>query len=434
MKKLLLIQPSINGGKPYGSEMPPLGLAYIAAVTPKTWDIRIIDEHLEQIDFEQKADLVGITSYTRNVNRAYDICTNFQKHGRIVVMGGFHASACPEEALCFANAVVVGEAEPVWPKLISDFESGNLQKLYLSTQFSLDNLVMPRRDLISDRYGLDVIQTSRGCAYNCEFCSVNSFFKNIYRQRPVEKVIEELKTIKNKVVYFLDDNFMGSGKKGQERAFAFFKEMEKKKVKKYWGTQASLEIADNPELLKSAYKSGCRGVFIGMESIEPANLEVMKKHINLKRGIEGIRRAVKKIQNNGIAVVGMFIFGNDYDDSTIFSRTLEYAENIGLDSVEGQILTPYPATPLFNRLKHEKRLIQNNFPEDWEKIETKLMFKPLRMTEEELYKGIDFFYQNHYSKRPIFIQIMRTLMRTKNITAASFIYFWLKGVTPNVGK
>ncbi len=224
-KKLLLVNPVnpefLKFGLRSEGRIPPLALGIIAALTPNDWDVKIVDENFGSLDHFE-ADLVGITAFTCTVARAYEIADIYRKKGVITVMGGIHASMLPEEALQYVDVVVIGEAENVWKKIITDFEAGTLQKIYKGEFEELRNMPIPRWDLFHPEY-LGAIQTTRGCPMNCAFCSVTAFNGNRYRYRPIEEVLDELERIPKKFVYFLDDNIVGHCKESEERAINLFK-------------------------------------------------------------------------------------------------------------------------------------------------------------------------------------------------------------------
>ena len=428
MRKLLLVHPATitqtaGWGETKSWGMPPLGLGYVAALTPKGWHVKIADEYIEKIDLNENADLVGITTYSVNASRAYQLSEEFRRRGIRTVLGGIHVSMVPDEAEKYADAVVVGEAESVWGKVISDFESGNLQKKYVAERLPLNNLPIPRRDLFSLKYEMDVIQTTRGCPFSCEFCSVTAFNGAEYRRRPTEEVLNELETIKKKVVYFVDDNILGFDKASEEMAIRLFKGIIKRKLNKIWVTQSSVNIADRPEVLKYAYKSGCRFVFIGIESIIPDTLKEMKKAVNIKTGIENLGKAIKCIQKSGIGVIGAFIVGNDHDDTAVFKKTLDFINETGLDVFQLSYMTPFPGTRLSERLNRDNRIIYNNFPKDWERCDMdQVMIKPKNMTIDELVRGYDYIIRKKITTPKILFQCMKTLFNTRDIFTAILGY------------
>lgn len=433
MKKLLLIHPSTRSGTAGFAQgnawhMPPLALGYVAALTPDDWDIKIVDEYVTPLDPAEDADLVGITSYTANATRAYQLASAFKNKNIPVVMGGIHASMCPDEASKYVNTLVVGEAEPVWNTLLTDFEAGKLQPRYYGERMPLNNLPVPRRDLFSDKYDMDVIITSKGCPFGCEFCSVTAFNGKEYRQRPINEVLDELQILKQDVVYIVDDNILGFGEKAKERAMSLFDGIISRKIKKFWGTQASFNIADDDELLIHAYKSGCRIIYIGMESLVTDNLKQMQKGLNLKIGIDGYKERIKRIHKHGIAVIGSFVLGHDYDSIPVAKQTLDFMNETDLDVFQLSYLTPLPGTKLYDRILNEGRMIYNDFPDDWDYCDTdNIMIKPRNMSIVALVHGFDYIAGHRLGKMKMKWQFLKTFINTKNLISALLAYNMNKG-------
>ncbi len=230
-----------------------------------------------------------------------------------MVMGGIHASTCTEEALRFVEAVVVGEAETAWPQVVADVEAGQLRQVYRGEWADLAGLPRPRRDLFHPGYMFASVQTSRGCPMDCEFCSVTAFNGRRYRRRPPEEVLDELETIPQKMLFFVDDNIIGYGRESREQALAIFRGMVERKMDKWWFCQASLNFADDEDVLRWAGRAGCTMVFLGLEAEEVDALAEVKKRLNLRRGVESYEEAFRRIHRAGIAVLGAFIFGMDGD-------------------------------------------------------------------------------------------------------------------------
>ena len=321
--KLQLIVPATheNQGKPRKAILPPLGMALIAALTPPEVEVSLTDENVAPINFQKEVDLVGITSLTSTSQRAYKIADTFRAMGKKVVLGGIHPSILPEEASQHADAIVIGEAEGIWPGVIADFKANKLQKIYRQNiRPSLVGLPNPRRDLFAkgSYYFTNTIFTTRGCPYSCSFCTVTSFFGHTYRCRPIPEVINEIKTLNRKKLFiFLDDNIVGSPPYAKE----LFRALIPLKIK--WVGQCSVTIAKDDELLKLAAASGCVDLFIGFESLSPSNLTAVGKKINAVDEYEAI---IKKLHNAGIGVHGFFIFGLDGDDAGSFKRTVLFAQ------------------------------------------------------------------------------------------------------------
>lgn len=401
--KIMLIAPAVveenrRGMQGRVFQLPPLALATVAAATPEHIDVKIVDEAIETIDYNSDIDLVGITALTRFAPHAYRIADRFRKNGVKVVMGGMHPSALPKEAIKHCDSVVIGEAEYVWTQLIRDFEKGRLQKFYRNNDFvDLSSICTPRRDLYKkERYLFThFIQTTRGCPFNCGFCSVTKFFGRTYRTRPVEAIIREIRNMKTKFVGFSDDNIFGN------RIYArkLFSALRYEGV--IWLSQASLNITDDPQLLHLAARSGCKGLFVGLESADCESLTQMNKGF-LKP--EKFKDAIRRLHDEGISVLGAFVLGNDNEDQSIFKRTLDFAKKIKIDLAQFAILTPYPGTAIYNRLIKEKRIF--NF--DWTKYDAgNAVFKPLKMTAEKLKEEVDRLWRDFYRFDEMLMRVLQ---------------------------
>jgi radical SAM superfamily enzyme YgiQ (UPF0313 family) len=347
----------------------PLGLMVVAALTPRDWEITIIDENLGVPDYSAMArpDLVGITAFTSQVTRAYAIAAEFRGRGIPVVMGGIHVSMCPEEALQWVTSVVKGEAESVWSRVIEDATSGQLQRVYEGTRLSLAEMPAARHDLLPQGYHFGSIQTSRGCPLNCSFCSVTAFNGGMFRRRPVEHIIEELKSIHEKYVLIVDDNFIGIRVEHIAQTKDLLREIIKADLGKKWITQVTINIADDEELLRLAAQAGCCGVFIGFETITDDGLAEISKKGNLRqaRARRSFRESVRTIQKHGLVVVGSFIMGLDVDRPGIGERVADAALHYGVDILNAMYLTPLPGTRLWEKMKADDRIAANDFPADW---------------------------------------------------------------------
>ena len=426
-KKLILINPVNNVKKGFllkenknRNMYQPLALGIVAALTPDNWEVEILDEVF--IPFEYKeADLVGFTAFTSSVLRAYEIAKIYKEKGIPTVLGGIHASMLPDEALNFVDSVVIGEAESVWRKLISDFENGCLQKKYKGIHLELKNSVKPKRELFNKNYIFGSIQTSRGCPMNCDFCSVSSFNGREYRQRPINEILDELETIPQKYIFFVDDNIIGYGKNSQQRAIELFKGMIKRKLKKEWFSQASLNFADNDEVLKYARKSGCRLILMGIESEKEEDLKEIDKKLNIKKGVENYKKIFKKIQRHGICVLGTFMYGLDNDSIEDLNKRTEFILKSGVDSIQTTILTPLPGTPLYKRAAKDNRIIKNNYPEDWGDYNFyEPVMLPKKMTYNEFQKSMNEQWHKLYGKRNLFFRACRTAWNMRNFNP----YLW----------
>jgi radical SAM superfamily enzyme YgiQ (UPF0313 family) len=425
-KKLLLVNP-VNPSRVGltvnpSSRFQPLGLGIIAALTPHDWNVEIVDENFAPFEFRE-ADLVGLTAFTANVNRAYEISSLYRKRGIPTVMGGIHTSMCPEEALQYSDAVVIGEAESVWAEVISDFEAGKMQEVYKGNWSDLQETPQPRRDLFHPNYMFGSIQTSRGCPMNCDFCSVTAFNGNRYRKRPVEKVLDELQTIPQKMVFFVDDNIIGFGKEDEERAIALFKGMIERGIKKDWFCQASINFANNEDVLAYAARSGCRMVFLGLEAENKDALEKVNKRMNLKIGVDAYEETFRRINRHGIAVLGAFIYGMNGDTPVKLHQRTSYILKSSIDVMQVTHLTPLPGTKTFDKLREEGQLLYTDFPSDWVHYDmTEVTHKPLSMSHEELTKTMQESTRQLYNRWAIRRKFMKTWRATKSFTTAMWAY------------
>lgn len=344
----------------------PLGLLVLAALTPPEWEIRIIDENLDTPDYSAmpRPDLVGITAFTSQASRAYEIAASFRNIGVKVVMGGIHATACSEEALRYVDAVVSGEAESVWGAVLDDVHNDTLKKTYTGDHLDLAEVPAARHDLLATGYAFGSIQTTRGCPLNCSFCSVSAFNGTRYRHRPIANVIDELKSIPEKWVLVVDDNLIGLSDAHVARAKELFLAMIRADLRKKWICQATINVADDDELLSLAAQAGCCGVFIGFESPTAEGLAEVGKKFNVLKGRD-FPASIRRIHRHNILVVGSFIMGLDADKPGIGQRIAEAASGYGVDILNALFLTPLPGTRLWDQMKAEDRIAARQFPTDW---------------------------------------------------------------------
>jgi radical SAM superfamily enzyme YgiQ (UPF0313 family) len=422
-KRLLLINP-VNPHKTgltvnESSRFPPLALGIIAALTPDNFRVELIDENIEPFVYKD-ADLVGITAFTSSAGRAYELTSYYRKRGVPVVMGGIHASMLPDEALRHVDSVVVGEAEQVWPVLINDFLKGKLKKKYRTQTAELVNMPLARREIFSPDYLFATVQTSRGCPMDCEFCSVTAFNGRRYRQRPVEEVLNELEMIKEQYIFFVDDNIIGYSKNSAQRAVSLFKGMVERKLNKVWFCQASLNFGSDDEVLYWARKAGCKMVFLGLESPDPAEVKTMNKKVNLRIDY---KKALAKINRHKIAILGAFINGTQNETAQSLKNKADYILHHPIDVIQATVLTPLPGTRLFRKLEREKRLIYTNFPRDWEKYNMgDLTFKLNNMARDEFMDVHTECNKRFYSRFNLIKQFFKTLIHTKSMESALWAY------------
>jgi radical SAM superfamily enzyme YgiQ (UPF0313 family) len=344
----------------------PLGLMALAGLTPPEWEISIVDENLGAPDYATtpRPDLVGITAFASQANRAYEVAAHFRHLGVPVAMGGIHATTCTDEVMERVDAVVTGEAEAVWPQLLEDAGRGNLKRRYDGGRAELDGVPPARHDLPPTGYYFGAIQTSRGCPLSCSFCSVTAVNGARYRQRPIADVVQEFRLIRERSVLVVDDNLIGTRPEHVARAKDLFRAMAEANLRKEWIAQVTINFADDEELMTLAVGAGCRGVFIGFESPTPEGLRELGKKFNLQGGRD-FRASVRRIQKHKILVVGSFVIGLDVDGPGIGRRVAETARRYGVNNVNALFLTPLPGTRLWDQMEAEHRILLGEFPDDW---------------------------------------------------------------------
>jgi radical SAM superfamily enzyme YgiQ (UPF0313 family) len=438
MKNLVLINP--HPEVHYGEEnisvlvQMPLNLGYVAALTPKDWTIDLIDETLEWAvdpktgEFRfNGADLVGITAVTYQIPRTYEIARACRQKGIPVVVGGPHASTIPQEVAQHVDSVVVGEAESVWSDLIRDLENGQLKKQYFGGLTPLERLkyIYPDRELLKRKYNYKYssIITTRGCPNRCDFCAVPIFQGRKYRERPVKDVLDEMKATSYKGLMFAEDNFYGHSKRSNERARSLFKGMVERDILKDWFGFTALNVAYDDETLNYMARSGCLGILIGVESLNEAALKQMNKFVNIRIGVGNYRKAIENLHRHGIIVWGSVIFGTDGDSKDSFKEMTEFALETGLDILTFGIFTPMPLTPSFHRMTQEGRIFRNRFPEDWFYYNSNhLVYNLKDMSLEDFIEGLEYVYENLYSREALKARFDRTLKETNNSKNSMFAY------------
>ncbi len=391
--KILFLSPGWPKGRLWGElgfKFPTLSLAAVAAVTPPQWEVAFHDDAIKPTPFDSDADLIALTAMTAQVTRAYQLADAFRERGKTVVMGGFHASNLPDEALQHVDSVVVGEGELVWPQLLADFQAGRLQPVYRADGLLDASLIPPaRRDIFkgSGHFFTNTIQTTRGCPFDCEFCSVTAFYGRNYRKRPVEQVLAELEQLRrvNSFVFFVDDNIVAD----RRYSLPLFEGMQGMGIK--WLSHAPIDFAEDREMLKAAGESGCVGMFVGFESLNQSSLVAMGKVTNKA---VSYKEYAQQFRDHGIGILGSFVMGCDGDTPAVFEQTLRFCEDARLESAIFPILTPYPGTTVRRRLEAEGRIFNNNWQDyDMEHV----TFQPSGMTVQELQDGYDQICRSFYS-------------------------------------
>ena len=407
--KVVLIEPAFDERgivKLHGFRILPYGLVQLASVTPPGIDVEILDEKVDPLPSRIDADLVGISVFTTaNAARAYELAQQYRRHGTPVVMGGAHASAMPDEALRFADSVVIGEGEAVWPEVLRDRERGALKPVYRAGLADLTQLPTrrPWHLVRTSQYPAPlVVQTTRGCPVGCEFCSVPAFSGTKMRHKTHDQVFEDLQDLAGirtnvytrlaDTVFFLDDSF------GTDVLYykALMQAIVDRGIKMRWVTQATTAIAQKKDLLDLAEKSGCVGVLIGFESLSQDVLREADKSYRSANYAE----IIAKLHDRGIGVEGTFIFGFDHDDESVFDRTVEFCQRTRLNVAQFSSLTPLPGTRLFEKFRKEERLLYEPWkdPRHWARFNLfESVIRPRQMTPERLAEGLSSAYRNFYS-------------------------------------
>ena len=379
-----------------------LPLTIVAALTPPEHEVTLCDENVEPLDLEADVDLVGITFMTALAPRAYEIAREFRRRGRVVVAGGFHPTLRPDEAHGHFDAVVVGDAEGSWPRLLADLEAGRLRPLYRSAPGAdLSGTPVPRRDLLARtarHYAtIHAVQATRGCVHACRYCSIAAFHGGMLRTRPVASVVAEVASLPRDFM-FVDDNLIAD----RDYARALFEALVP--LRKRWVGQCSVELADEPELLALARSAGCRGLFVGVETTSPEGLASLDKAWN--EG-ERLRERIGLIRGAGIGVIAGMIVGLDRDGPDVFRRTLRFLEETRIDGLQLNVLTPLPGTPLHADLERQGRIRDRDLSRyDFRHC----VIEPARMTAGELRDGADWLYAQYYRLDRVLLRFLRGLL------------------------
>lgn len=394
----------------YGTwETPNLSLLTIAGLFPDHYELHFYDEdHGERIPFEENFDLVMLTGMTQQINRAYEICQLFRERGCYTVLGGIHATIYKNEALQYADTVMAGEGEAIIPRFLSDFERHMPERLYEAKQFvNLLQSPVPRYDLVNKRlYRSYSIQTTRGCPRTCAYCTLPVMYGSKYRHKQPEQVIREIHAVKAvdpaPFIFFADDNMFID----EKASVLLLKALAQEDI--VWGTQTDISVAEKPEILNLLKAAGCRWLFIGFENIKAEGLELLDRNKWKARMSERYERLIEKIHNAGLFIWGSFLFGTDEDSVDVFENTLSFTIKNGIYSGSFTILTPLPGTELFHTLEKEGRICDY----DWSRYTFwDVVFRPKKMSPDELAKGVAWVYGNFYSQKNANIR-MTNLMKS----------------------
>lgn len=385
--RLTLVHPAIGrkSGVDYMRtwQMEPLPIALLAALTPKDIDIAFHDDRMEQIPFDRPTDLVAIPVETYTAKRAYQIASEFRRRKVPVVMGGFHATLMTDEVAEYAEAVVVGEAEDIWADVIEDARSKRLKPLYRADSQPDLALVRYDRSIFRGRRYLPIglVETGRGCRFPCDFCAIQTFFQRTARHRPIDAIVEELASLKaeKKLFFFVDDNFAADLSYARQLVEAL------KPLGIRWVTQMSINAAHDEAFLAALADSGCCGVLIGFESLDQNILRNMRKHFNTMKG--GFPAALENLRRNGIRVYGTFVFGYDGEQPNSFDEAAQFAIDNRFYLAAFNHLTPFPGTPLFNRLRAENRLLYDRWWLDERYSYNGIPFQPMTMAPDDIRQG-----------------------------------------------
>lgn len=396
--------------------IPQLTLSLLAGMTPEEHEVQIIEEvHHGIIDFDMEVDVVGITIMTQTAIRGYEIANEFKKRNKTVIFGGIHATVLPKEAIMFGDAVVIGEAENgLWEQVLRDVETFSLREFYQLDAFpQMQDHVIPRRDLIktsAGKFPIAPVETSRGCPYQCDFCTVSKSFGVKQRHKSLDVVINDIESIQEKALFFIDDNITINKK--------FAKELFTRMIplKKTWVGQASINITKDKELMKLARQSGCKGLLIGFESMTDTGLCKYKKTFStFKENVE----AVKKLQGNGILTMASFVFGLDDDTEKVFDNTYQFIKKAKPAFLQACSLTPYPGTEVFTRMKQENRILTD----DWSQFDAKkVIISPKSMTADQLQKGYTQIKDQTYTYSSI---LSRAIPHVLSGVTETILYFSL---------
>jgi radical SAM superfamily enzyme YgiQ (UPF0313 family) len=392
MKKLLLITasgPEIHSiRRSRFLNFQQITMPYLAALTPPNWQVEHVDEEARMVDLTAEADLVGITFHTPSAYHAYEMAGKFRARGIPVVLGGPHVTLVPEEAVQYADSIFVGEAEGLWQQFLEDFECGQARKIYRLEQVpSLEHAPQARKDLFQRRdYTSGVLFASRGCVNRCDFCALSVMYRSRLRKRPVEEVAAEYASFPGKVIIFWDDNIAGD--------LAYAKDLFRAIAphRKWWSSQASIHAGQDAEFLELARRSGCKQLFLGLESISQASLNEVRKGFNRVEEYAGL---IQRIHAHKIAVQAGIVFGFDSDTPAVFDETVDFLEQNGVQNATFNILTPYPGTQLYHRLEAEGRILTR----DWRRYNGRadVVFQPAQMSGAELLAGFQKAVRRFYS-------------------------------------
>lgn len=430
--RIALVNPITRRSQGYhtsGSFIPQLGLQVLAQLVPKEHEVEIIDEIFGAEATEtsltpDRYDLIGVTAYTSGAPRAYEIAAVCRQRGIKTVMGGPHAWARPDEAARYFDSVAVGECDEIWPEILRDAAAGNLKPRYEGTLSNLDATGFGTADQaiepINGKYTISAIQTSRGCPVGCEYCSVTRFNGAPIRRRNIAEIIEEWNKTSKKILFVLDDNFFGVGPSHAKWAKELLRAIAKHGKKRIWFGQTTINMGDDPEGLRLAYRAGCRSMLIGFETFNEETLKQYHKGIN-RKNLSRYRTLISGFHKARIGVFGAFIIGSGEDVPQTVADTALAAVQIGIDIIQITNLTPLPGTQTFERFRSAGQLLATEYPQDWERYAfTETVYDPENMTARELDEAI---YELRYAaatRNWVWKRAFRTLVHTRSLSSAIF--------------
>lgn len=432
--KILFVSPEWEKFPHWAYRLPQLGPLTVAGLTPQEHEVIYVDDSVQPVDFEADADLVAITAMTAQASRGYQIADEFRRRGKLVAMGGIHATLLPEEAKEHADVVVVGEAEGVWRQVCRDIEEGTTQREYRSSAMPLEFCVggqFPRRDLSQvegytrafdgDR-ALDALQTTRGCIYDCPHCNVPPVYGRKLRSRPIADVMSEMEMVEAKNVFIVDNLIY------ENRTYFMCLMKRLEEIDKKWIGIGTLKMAEDPEFVEAMARSGCAFLHIAFDHLYEDTYDSFKGqdlpgHYKEELKIHDIdygqdyvkladqyRGAVKKLQDAGIGILGNFAFGFDTDDEGIFERTIDFAFSADLILAHFAILTPYPKSPLHIRLSSEGRITDH----DWTHYNgCHVVFEPKQMSANTLKQGWDWAWKRFYEEKTVLRRLCEAFLPKK---------------------
>ncbi len=418
-----------------GTRIPQLGLQVLARLVPDGHDVDIIDEIFGSESTMDRLtsgmyDLVGLTAYTSGATRAYEIAAACREAGLSVIMGGPHAWAMPDEVQSRVDSVVVGECDEIWPGIVEDAAAGRLAERYEGSYTDLSKghgRALQTLQPINGRYDVGCIQTSRGCPLGCEYCSVTRYNGPVIRRRPIGEIVEEWNETTRKFLFVVDDNFYGVGEQHAEWSRELLRAIIKHGKKRLWFSQTSLNMGDDGEALRLAYRAGCRGMLVGFESFNEKSLE--KYQVKYKSNlVSQYKRLVDGFHSAGLAVFGGFIIGADEDDENTVAETALKAVQVGVDIIQITNLTPLPGTKLFDRWLEEGKIFATNFPEDWERytfVET--VFTPDGMSPKRLDETMYELRKGAAEEPWVWKRTLRSFLKTRSLTTALFVHGMNRG-------